>query len=145
MLKRLYANKSSFREIRFRENSLNIILATKHKDAAATASRNGLGKSTFVNIISFCLGLSIDTKNELPLSELSGWAWTLELEINGRLLSVTRSADAPDHIIVLGNLEGCPVTGTHETLFDSAGSGVVFSEKEWRQNLCWLFFWAFPK
>ena len=84
MLKRLYANKASFREITFRPNSLNIILAEKHKNTAATASRNGLGKSTFVNIICFCLGMNVDLNNDLPLSELPGWKWTLEIDIHAR-------------------------------------------------------------
>ena len=121
MLKSLYTNKKSFRRISFRENALNIIIAKKHKGAATTASRNGLGKSTLVNIISFCLGLSVDTKNELPLDELKGWAWTLELSIRGKDYIVTRGADNPDEIRVKGDFTGCPVTGTTEAVL---GDGI---------------------
>ena len=46
MLKRLYANKTSFREITFSPNSLNIILAERHKNTAATASPSPTTSST---------------------------------------------------------------------------------------------------
>lgn len=143
MLKSLYANKASFRRITFKENALNIVIAKKHKGAAATASRNGLGKSTLVNIISFCLGLSVDTKNELPLDELEGWAWTLELSIRGKDYAVTRGADNPDEVRVKGDFAGCPVTGTAEAML---GEGVqnVFRAEEWRLALNWLFFSLSP-
>ena len=143
MLKSLYANKPSFRKITFRENALNIVIAKKHKGAATTASRNGLGKSTLVNIISFCLGLSVDTKNELPLDELKGWAWTLELSIQGKDYAVTRGADNPDEIRVKGDFSGCPVTGTAEAML---GEGVqnVFRAEDWRLALNWLFFSLSP-
>ena len=143
MLKRLYANKTSFRKITFHENALNIVIAKKHKGAATTASRNGLGKSTLVNIISFCLGLSVDTKNELPLDELKGWAWTLELSIRGRDYAVTRGADNPDEIRVKGDFTGCPVTGTAEAMLGE-GMQNVFRAEDWRLALNWLFFSLSP-
>lgn len=136
MLKRLFANKKSFREIRFKQNSLNIILAEKHKGAAATASRNGLGKSTFVNIICFCLGMNIDFNNELPLSELAGWAWTLEIDVRGKTYAVTRGVDNPTQIHVSGDVASFPIKGQS----DINGSGTWYEEREWRAVLSWLFF-----
>ena len=141
MLKRLYANKASFREITFRPNSLNIILAEKHKNTAATASRNGLGKSTFVNIICFCLGMNVDLTNDLPLSELPGWKWTLEIDIQGNPYSITRGTDQPNTIFVRGNLEKCPIAGVPS----DDGLGTWYEEKAWRNVLCWYFFGLSPQ
>ena len=141
MLKRLYANKTSFREITFSPNSLNIILAERHKNTAATASRNGLGKSTFVNIICFCLGMNVDTNNDLPLSELPGWKWTLEIEIRGKTYSITRGTDQPEMIYVRGDLAECPVSGVP----DKDGHGTWYEEKAWRNVLCWYFFDLSPQ
>ncbi len=142
MLKRLYANKASFRPIVFKDNSLNIILAEKHGDAA-TASRNGLGKSTFVNIIAFCFGLNVDERNDLPLSELAGWAWTLEFSVGDKVFSVTRSADTSRQIKVLGDLSNCPVHG--QVVSELGGEEYsIFDEKSWRQVLCWLLFTLTP-
>ena len=141
MLKRLYANKASFREITFRPNSLNIILAEKHKNTAATASRNGLGKSTFVNIICFCLGINVDLTNDLPLSELPGWKWTLEIDIQGNPYSITRGTDQPNTIFVRGNLEKCPIAGVPS----DDGLGTWYEEKAWRNVLCWYFFGLSPQ
>ena len=141
MLKRLYANKTSFREITFSPNSLNIILAERHKNTAATASRNGLGKSTFVNIICVCLGMNVDTNNDLPLSELPGWKWTLEIEIRGKTYSITRGTDQPEMIYVRGDLAECPVSGVP----DKDGHGTWYEEKAWRNVLCWYFFDLSPQ
>ena len=140
MLRKLYANKSSFRKITFRPNALNIILAERHKDAAATASRNGLGKSTFVNIICFCLGMAVDMSNELPESELTGWEWTLEIDIGGKAYSITRGIDQKNLILVSGDLSSCPATGTP----DRHGKGTWYEEKEWKKALCFLFFGLTP-
>lgn len=143
MLKRLYANKTSFRPIEFRENSLNIILAERHSGSATTASRNGLGKSTFVNIVAFCLGLNTDV-NDLPLSELSGWIWTLEFSARSSVFAISRGADDPKQIKVCGDFSGCPVVG--EVITELGGEKyTLFDEKEWRQALCWLLFGLTPR
>src|SRR5580693_5426941 len=54
-LVRVSSNQPSFREVEFKPG-FNVILAERTKDATKKDSRNGLGKSTLIEIISFCLG-----------------------------------------------------------------------------------------
>lgn len=143
MLKRLTANQDCFKPIEFKENSLNLIIATKHDKSAPTASRNGLGKSTFVNVVAFCLGLDVDTKRDLPLDELQEWAWTLTFTNGKKDFTVTRGASKPDIVSVKGDLTGCPVIGKQEAIL---GEGIVISYKveEWQKVLRWIFFGLKP-
>ena len=61
MLHKLYANKEAFRPIEFKPG-LNLIIADKKHDSSIKDSRNGLGKTTLLNIIHFCLGANLDNK-----------------------------------------------------------------------------------
>lgn len=144
MLKRLTANQRCFRPITFRENSLNLVIASKNGASTKTASRNGLGKSTFVNVIAFCFGLEVDTKRDLPLGELAGWEWTLTFTNGNSEYEVSRGASKPEIVRVKGDLSGCPVTGVQEAVINE---GIVTSYKigEWREVLKWLFFDLSPQ
>lgn len=143
MLKKLTANIDSFNEVNFRENDLNIILATTTKKKTTTGSRNGLGKSTLVNLIAFCLGFKVDTRRDLPLSELPGWEWTLTFSCRGKDFSATRGADNPNLVRASGDFGGCPIRGSTEALLDK-GISTVFKVEEWQNVLRWLYFGLEP-
>lgn len=138
MLKRLTANQPCFKPIEFRESSLNLIVATKHSKSASTSSRNGLGKSTFVNVIAFCLGLEIDTRRDLPLDELKDWEWSLAFTNGKNDYEVSRGASKPETVRVKGDLSGCPVTGMREALINE-GAVTSYRISEWREALKWIF------
>ena len=55
MIHKIYANNEQFEEINFNKG-LNIILADSEKKSDEKDSRNGLGKTTLIHIIHFCLG-----------------------------------------------------------------------------------------
>lgn len=143
MLKRLTANQDCFKPIKFDENSLNLIIATKNDKSAPTASRNGLGKSTFVNVVAFCLGLDVDTKKDLPLDELKEWEWSLTFTNGKKDFTVTRGASKPEVVSVKGDLTGCPIIGTSEAVL---GEGISMSYKveDWEKVLRWIFFGLSP-
>lgn len=143
MLKRLTANQDCFKPIKFDENSLNLIIATKNDKSAPTASRNGLGKSTFVNVVAFCLGLDVDTKKDLPLDELKEWEWSLTFTNGKKDFTVTRGASKPEVVSVKGDLTGCPIIGTSEAVL---GEGISTSYKveDWEKVLRWIFFGLSP-
>lgn len=143
MLKRLTANQPCFKPIEFRENSLNLIVATKHSKSASTSSRNGLGKSTFVNVIAFCLGLEVDTKRDLPLDELREWEWSLTFTNGRQDFTVTRGASKPDIVSVKGDLTGCPICGTQESLLGGEAF-ISYKVEEWEDVLRWIFFGLSP-
>ena len=139
MLKRLTANQNCFEPIEFKQNSLNLIIATKNDKSASTASRNGLGKSTFVNVVAFCLGLDVDTKKDLPLDELKEWEWSLTFTNGEKDFTVTRGASKPEVVSVKGDLAGCPVVGTQEAILGE-GISTKYKIEDWEKVLRWIFF-----
>lgn len=80
MIHELYANKSSFKKIQFNKG-INIILA--EGDDNTENSRNGLGKTTLVHIIHFCLG-GTPNKKYLPEDTFNDWEFTISIDISMR-------------------------------------------------------------
>ena len=55
MIHGVYANQSSFHPVKF-STGLNVVLAERTHASSQKDTRNGLGKSTLIEIIDFCLG-----------------------------------------------------------------------------------------
>src|SRR5271170_6933354 len=83
------SNSPTFKTVEFRQG-FNVILAERTKESTKKDSRNGLGKSTLIEIISFCLGAKPE-KTCLGCDALSNWSFTLDMELRGHPVSVTRS------------------------------------------------------
>ncbi|QNO13313.1 DUF2326 domain-containing protein [Alkalicella caledoniensis] len=100
-LKKVYANKSSFRTVEFNETGLSFIVA-KQKDPENKSNGktyNGVGKSLIVNIIHFCMGSK--KKNYTSFcNKLPGWEFYLEFFIGGVDYTAKRSTDNPNKIIL---------------------------------------------
>lgn len=103
MIKRLSANRPSFKTVEF-SSGFNVVLADRTDLSQNRDSRNGLGKSTLIEIIHFCLGAKSSKKGKgLLVEELKGWEFSLEIEINGELFLITRGIDDPNIVFIEGN------------------------------------------
>jgi len=92
MIHSIDCDRPTFKKIVFKDG-FNIILAERTKEATIKDSRNGLGKSTLVEIIHFCLGAS---KGEtLSNSQLDNWTFILNLDLYGKTYSISRNTS--DH------------------------------------------------
>ena len=111
-LVKLRANQPSFREVSFAEG-FNVIVAERTQESTKKDSRNGLGKSTLIEIISFCLGSSIEKKG-LGAEALNDWAFTLDMNLNGRPISVTRETATAAKVFVEGDTTGWPILPVKE-------------------------------
>lgn len=107
MIRRLTANKSSFRPIKF-SSGLNVILAKRTKESTTQDSRNGLGKSTLFEIIHFCLGSSM-YKNPLNKTSLMDWSFSLEMDLDYRPITVTRTIADPKVVFVQNAEDRWPI------------------------------------
>ena len=58
MINSIFSNQDSFKTVEFR-SGFNVILADRTETSSVRDSRNGLGKSTLIQIIHFCLGATI--------------------------------------------------------------------------------------
>ena len=100
-------NIKGFREVEFTPG-VNLVLADRSKSASLKDTTNALGKTTFVNIIDFCLGCNASAGKGLCVNALQGWTFTLELDLGGNEIVVTRATDDPNFIQIQGNTTGWP-------------------------------------
>lgn len=104
-LRQLRANKSSFKTVDFADG-LNLVLANRGGGAAVTDTRNGIGKSTLLQAIDFCLGGSIKQKDSLAKLRNSDWEFELTAEFDGgRRLNIARGF-AVSGVNLSGDLAG---------------------------------------
>jgi len=106
MIRSVKANKTSFKTIEFKEG-FNVILSDRIEAATDKDSRNGLGKSTLIEIIHFCLGAN---KGEtLGKKEVADWTFTIELDLAGKRYSISRNTKETNQIIVKGDCSKWPI------------------------------------
>lgn len=108
MIKKLSANQRSFKTIEF-SAGFNVVWADRTKESTKRDSRNGLGKSTLIEIIHFCLGAKSTKGKGLLVEALKGWEFTLDLEVDGKEFSVTRCVDDPNNFYVDGDTSAWPM------------------------------------
>ena len=106
MIRSISADRPSFNKVTFKDG-LNVVLATRTKKSDKKDSTNGLGKSTLVDILHFCLGGK--RSGALSDSALEGWTFTVNMDIGGRVYSVSRTATNYAKIRVEGDCSGWPV------------------------------------
>lgn len=100
MIRSISANKSSFRKVSFGDG-LNVVLATRTKRSKEKDSTNGLGKSTLLDILHFCLGG--DKEGALSVAKLDDWKFTVTMDIGNNTYSISRSTAKYSKIWVAGD------------------------------------------
>ena len=98
------SNRAEFNRVRFSEG-FNVVIADITKDSTQKDSRNGLGKTTLLNIIHFCLGGKEQPKMGLRTPELHDWVFTVDFLIRGEQITVSRSGDMTGDLLTDANDE----------------------------------------
>ena len=133
MIYSVRSDKPSFKTVELK-SGFNVVLARRTKEATKKDSRNGLGKSTLIEIIHFCLGAN---KGEtLKKKELDKWSFTVDLDIAGRKYAVTRNTTEQGKIIIEGDCSGWPITPDT----DKKTGAKVLSKNDWNKLLGNLMF-----
>lgn len=104
---RVSANQPTFREVTFTPG-FNVVVAERTQGSTDKDSRNGVGKSTLIEIISFLLGASIKGNKGLGCETLSEWSFTLDMNLGGRVVSVTRATKDAGKVFIEGDMTGWP-------------------------------------
>ncbi|WP_333206490.1 AAA family ATPase [Microcoleus sp. Pol17_C1] len=94
MIRAIRCNHTSFKTVEFRPG-FNVILADRTEESGSKDSRNGLGKSTLIEIIHFCLGSTLQKAKGLDSINLRGWAFSLELTLSNQVITVWGGDDPP--------------------------------------------------
>lgn len=116
-IKRIYSDKSSFKEVRF-EPGFNVVVAERTEGSTERDSRNGVGKSTLIEIIHYCFG-SDHQKSSLSVQELKGWTFSADFEIGGKEYTVSRNTDSPDVVFLRGDFSDWTTQPVRDELYDA--------------------------
>lgn len=130
MIRKIDADRASFRTLEFGAG-MNILRADKTAGASNRDSRNGAGKTSFVELIHFLFGASVPPAG-IFRSELPNWRFEAELDVNGASTTVARRGSQPNTIEVAGRL--APDGEKRRTLTGSVASTRVKVE-DWKSIL----------
>jgi len=130
MIHAVRCDKATFREVEFKKG-FNVVLADRTKESTRKDSCNGLGKTTLLEIIHFCLGSSARKGQNVLVDKLNDWTFTLEITLGDIPFSISRSTSGPSRIHIDGDTGNWPVP---------PDSGGWLGVKNWNQLLSHLVF-----
>jgi uncharacterized protein YydD (DUF2326 family) len=113
MIRRVSANKKEFHAVTF-QPGFNLILAERTEAATDRDSRNGLGKSTLLEIIHFCLGSKGTKDRGVVVDALKDWVFRVDLTAGEHDLSFSRAVADPKWIEVDSKYDDWPIQPTIE-------------------------------
>ena len=105
MILAVRADRVSFKTVKFTAG-FNVILADRTKDSTKRDTRNGLGKSTLIEIIHFCLGGGATAGKGIMVERLHDWTFFLDLLLHGKQITVARSTATAKKVTISGDTTG---------------------------------------
>jgi len=135
MIHTVGSNLDTFKTLTFGPG-LNILLADKSEGATDRQSRNGAGKTSFIEIIHFLFGANVDKDSIFRSPELVPWSFEANVDIGGVLVDVARSGTKPPRIRLQGDTSGWPV----QPSLDTKSGDLFFTNSQWRSLLGTVFF-----
>jgi uncharacterized protein YydD (DUF2326 family) len=135
MIRSITANKPTFKTVHF-EPGFNAILADTTSVSTDQDTRNGLGKSSLIDVIHFCLGSDTARDKSLASDQLSDWEFTIELEFKTGIITATRGMENPSVITFEGHTDEWPIKPKEAKDKKSQTLKVT----EWRAVLGFLMF-----
>jgi uncharacterized protein YydD (DUF2326 family) len=130
MIYKIYANDNRFKPVLFNEG-FNIILADKKQESKEKDSRNGLGKTTLINIIHFLLGANLDKNLSSISEEINKWVFFIELDLGNTFIMASRAINNLNIIRVYDNFPNLPV----KPEFDVKEGFYFYKIEDWKKLL----------
>lgn len=97
MIRSVGADRESFKTLTFGPG-LNVILADKSQGASDRQSRNGAGKTSFVELVHFLFGADARPAGIFRSDALRDWTFTAAVEVGGEeLLHLPKRSEAEPH------------------------------------------------
>jgi uncharacterized protein YydD (DUF2326 family) len=90
MIIRVWSDLATFREVAF-EDEMNVVLADRGQDSDENESTNGLGKTTLLRIIQFCLGSDSARDRVLTHPDLADVTFGIDLKLEDKVYSLKRN------------------------------------------------------
>ena len=135
MIHRFGSDLASFKTLTFKPG-LNILLAEKSEGANDRQSRNGAGKTSFVELVHFLFGADVRKESIFRSDPLSASTFDVEVDVARETVSVSRSGLKPSRILLNGAIEKWPIPPQ----FDETAGLYELSNESWKGNLGALWF-----
>jgi uncharacterized protein YydD (DUF2326 family) len=135
MIHSVRCDQPSFKNVVF-TGGLNVVLAERVAESTEKDSRNGLGKTTLIEIIHFCLGASAVKDKGLLRAPLRGWTFYLDIDLRGSRFTISRNTEKHNRVVVDGDWSAWPIKPTVDTKTNEPSMGI----REWNCVLGWLMF-----
>lgn len=141
MIREVSSDRGSFKTLTFGPG-LNVILADKSQGASDRQSRNGAGKSSFVELVHFLCGADAPPAGIFRSAALRDWTFRASLDVAGAPCSVSRSGRAPSRVHVAGGIGDRPEASNRSLPLLQDGSESVatparreLSNEQWKRIL----------
>ncbi|MDU9006502.1 uncharacterized protein YydD (DUF2326 family) [Litoreibacter meonggei] len=108
MITRLSSSLESFKTLEF-SHGLNVLLADKSEGATDLQTRNGAGKSSFIETIHFLTGGNAGKDSIFRSKALLDASFELQIDIADDEVTVERSGATPSKIFLNGPVENWPI------------------------------------
>ncbi|MCY4520503.1 MAG: hypothetical protein OXC13_06950 [Caldilineaceae bacterium] len=102
MIHQVGADRDTFKTLTFGPG-LNVILADKSQGATDRQSRNGAGKTSFVELVHFLCGANAKSNGIFRSEALRNWTFNALIDVGGSCLSISRSGTTSGRIHVGGD------------------------------------------
>jgi uncharacterized protein YydD (DUF2326 family) len=130
MIKEISSNNPKFKNIKF-EQGFNVILADRSNTSSNKDSRNGLGKSSLVNVIHFLLGSNPGKDKGLRRPMLSKWTYSMVIVLDDKEYVVERSPEKFSEVYLAGDFSDWLI----QPKIDKTGKRFFLKNSEWSSLL----------
>lgn len=127
MIHGISANQPTFHPVTF-TSGLNVVLAERTDTSSKKDTRNGVGKSTLIEIIDFCLGNRATKGKGLIIEPLEDWAFTIDITLSGNRVEATRAISDHNRIVIHGETSNW----IEQPDFDEKTGEHVFNPERWK-------------
>ena len=135
MIRQLSSDLESFKTLDFHPG-LNVILADKSEGATDRQSRNGAGKTSFVELVHFVFGANAPQNSIFRSKALREWTFSASVDIRDMAYSISRSGKKPSRVHVDGDTEDWQVGRDHGFFPDRH----ELTNQQWKSTLGSLWF-----
>lgn len=135
MIHTISSDLDSFKSLTF-GSGLNILLADKSEGATDRQSRNGAGKTSFIELVHFLFGGNADKDSIFRSPKLTPYSFEARVDVGGALIDVARSGTKPSRIRLQGDTSAWPL----QPALDAKSGDLIFTNEQWRTLLGAVFF-----
>src|SRR3546814_14010691 len=122
MIRRFGSDLAPFKTLTFGPG-LNILLADKSEGSNDRQSRNGAGKTSFIELVHFLFGADARKESIFRSEALSPSTFDVAVDVAGETISAARRGAKPSKIFVNGPVENGPVPPPFDQNTDERGVG----------------------